>query len=295
MRDRLLLGPVLIALLVGLFWADEALDHTTAPAWLHGFFADQTTFPPGTVLFLAGVPLLILAARELSAMFKANGIDASRRVMSVAAILGLCVTSLIPDGLGGVRASQTAHTTAAIVLLGALLFHSRKRTFEGVMASAAGALLSYVYLGLLFGFLLAIRREHSAWVVLWVLVVTKSCDIGAFFTGKSIGRRKLIPWLSPGKTWEGLFGGVIFAAMIGAGGAMILDAGGIARISWVAGACAGMLFGMVGQVGDLLESLLKRDSGIKDASSTLPGFGGVLDVLDSPLLVAPVAYWWLAA
>ncbi len=294
MRERLLLGPLLIALTVGLFWADQAVDRAPIPEGLRSLFGDRTTFPPGTILFFSGAILAVLAARELAAMLKANGIDASRRVLSVAAVLGLLVSCLIPSGIGSVSAVQAAHSAAAIVFLGALLFHSRRQTFEGVMACSAGALMSYVYLGVMFGFLLAIRREHTAWVVLWVLAVTKSCDIGAYFTGKAIGKHKLILWLSPGKTWEGLIGGAVFSGLVGGLGSTLLDSQTTQTITWQAGAFAGVLFGLVGQVGDLLESLLKRDSGIKDASSTLPGFGGVLDVLDSPLLVAPVAYWWLA-
>ena len=132
------------------------------------------------------------------------------------------------------------------------------------------------------------------WLVLWMVLVTKSGDTGAFATGRLIGRHKLIFWLSPGKTWEGLVGGVIAAAAVGAAGL-----GAIRGIVdepvpplWT-GAIAGVLFGLTAVLGDLIASLFKRDAGIKDASSVLPGFGGVLDVLDSPLLVAPVAFWWI--
>jgi phosphatidate cytidylyltransferase len=183
------------------------------------------------------------------------------------------------------------------VLVASLVYYSRRKSVEGIVASAGGTLLSFVYLGVLFGFFVFIRREHSAWVVLWVLLVTKSCDIGAFFTGRSIGRHKLIPWVSPGKTWEGLIGGVITSAAVAAVGMVALQAW-VDESSlpgpWLA-AVAGATFGLIGQAGDLVASLFKRDAGIKDASSILPGFGGVMDVVDSPLLVAPAAYWWLAA
>ena len=157
--------------------------------------------------------------------------------------------------------------------------------------------MSFVYLGLMFGFVLAIRREHSVWVLLWIILVTKSADIGAFATGKLIGRHKLILWLSPGKTWEGLIGGVVLAAAVGAAGLAALKSWGLTPQetlppAWT-GAAAGVLFGLTGVLGDLIASLFKRDAGLKDASHVLPGFGGVLDVLDSALLVAPVAYWWV--
>jgi phosphatidate cytidylyltransferase len=113
----------------------------------------------------------------------------------------------------------------------------------------------------------------------------KFTDIGAYFTGKSIGRHKLIAWLSPGKTWEGLIGGLLVAALVGAACAPFL-----VEVEWWQGLIFGAIFGFVGQCGDLLESLMKRDAEVKDSGNTIPGFGGVLDVIDSPLVTAPVAY-----
>jgi phosphatidate cytidylyltransferase len=173
-------------------------------------------------------------------------------------------------------------------------FYSRHKSVEGVAAATGAALVAFVYLGLMLGFLPAIRRDHSAWVLLWVLLVTKSCDIGAYFAGKAFGRHKLIPWLSPGKTWEGLVGGVLMSAAVSVAGLEVLRGWGvIAGVPLWAAVIPGVLFAVVGQTGDLLESMLKRDAGIKDSGKVLPGFGGVLDVIDSPLLVAPLAFWVL--
>src|SRR5262249_23507982 len=124
------------------------------------------------------------------------------------------------------------------------------------------------------------------------------CDIGAYFTGKAIGRHKLIPWLSPGKTWEGLFGGIAAAALVAAGAAALyrhcLGTNGIGLMPCGYAAFVGALFAIAGQAGDLLESVLKRDAGVKDSGQALPGMGGVLDVLDSILLTAPLAFWMLS-
>jgi phosphatidate cytidylyltransferase len=184
-----------------------------------------------------------------------------------------------------------------VVLLGSMVWHSRTRSSKGVLVAAGAALLSFVYFGLMFGFVLALRREHSAWVVLGILVITKSCDIGAYFTGKTIGRHKLILWLSPGKTWEGLVGGVVTAAALGVLFAYLVTTQGISEaphvMAWWHGALLGAFLAIAGQTGDLVESLLKRDAGVKDSSSLVPGFGGVLDIIDSLLPAAPVAYWLL--
>src|SRR5439155_16610219 len=119
----------------------------------------------------------------------------------------------------------------------------------------------------------------------------KCADIGAYFTGRSLGRHPMAPVLSPKKTWEGAAGGLVLAAL-----ATVL----ISRLepSLVPGgmggaAGLGAVLGIAGMLGDLAESLIKRDCGRKDASQVVPGFGGVLDILDSIIFAAPVAYCWL--
>jgi len=142
-------------------------------------------------------------------------------------------------------------------------------------------------------------------------LVIKACDIGAYFTGKAMGRHKMIPWLSPGKTWEGLLGGVLLSGLVASGIAALFNhlqdrfedlhlAGAWcghdfvpASFSLVGAAAAGVLIGLVGQLGDLTASVFKRDADIKDSGSSIPGFGGILDVTDSPLIAAPLAYWML--
>ena len=119
-------------------------------------------------------------------------------------------------------------------------------------------------------------------------------------TGTLLGRHKLIPWVSPGKTWEGLVGGLVLSggvAML----AIVLSRQvaddprfhQLAEMPLWRAAFIGILFGITGQAGDLLASVLKRDARLKDSGHSLPGFGGVLDVVDSVLLVAPVAFWAL--
>jgi phosphatidate cytidylyltransferase len=153
-----------------------------------------------------------------------------------------------------------------------------------------------VYGGVLLGFWMLLRLEHSAWVLVGGVLTTKSCDIGAYFTGMSIGRHKMIPWLSPKKSWEGLAGGIVTATAVGAllahyGSTQLASEAD--HIPWWVGAVGGALVAVIGQAGDLAESAFKRDAGLKDSGRILPGMGGVLDVLDSPLFTGPVVYWLL--
>ncbi len=104
-----------------------------------------------------------------------------------------------------------------------------------------------------------------------------------------MGRHKLIPWLSPGKTWEGLFFGLLTAGAMGAVCTRYIDPPHY-NLPWWKGVIFGAIIGGIGQLGDLLESLMKRDAEVKDSGRLVPGFGGILDIIDSPLLAAPFAY-----
>ncbi|MCE7972824.1 MAG: hypothetical protein DYG92_00655 [Leptolyngbya sp. PLA1] len=293
MRERLLLGPVLIAALLGALALDEWLAGQKSPTWLAGMLG--TALPAGMLVLPIMLGVGVLAARELARFLQSKSVAASSWVMALGPVCGL-VAWAVALRIGGAGGTALLAASGFLVLVVAMLVHARRRSPEGALAATGAALLAFLYLGLAFGFLLAIRAEHSAWVLLWVLLVTKACDIGAYFTGKSIGRRKLILWLSPGKTWEGLGGGVLLSAVVGAAGlAALREWAGVDAPPWWLGAASGALFGLVGQAGDLAESMMKRDAGIKDSGSILPGFGGMLDVLDSPIFVAPVAYGALAA
>jgi phosphatidate cytidylyltransferase len=294
MSKRLMLGPLMILLLLASVWLDQLVDGMKVTAWLasQSWLGLQETFPPGTLLFFVCLALAIVSSRELGALLHKVGVHASRRMLSLAAIAGLLVTSLTPGTLDSVHAVGAVATAGVIALVSSLLFHSRHKKLEGIIAAAGGVMLSFVYLGLMFGFLLAIRREHHVSTLVWIILCIKSCDIGAYFTGKAIGKHKLIAWLSPGKTWEGLVGGVITSGAVGAC-CVFLPAAAGAHPPWWQGALLGAALGLAGQIGDLLESMLKRDAGAKDSGSGIPGFGGVLDVLDSLLLGGAVAFWVL--
>jgi phosphatidate cytidylyltransferase len=137
-------------------------------------------------------------------------------------------------------------------------------------------------------------RWLGAALVGYPVALTWSSDTAAYFVGRALGRRKLIPSVSPGKTVEGSIGGLLAATLAGAlFGAFIFQRALGVPIGAVAGAAGGMLISVAAQVGDLAESLLKREAGVKDSGALLPGHGGVLDRFDALFFTLPVAYFYL--
>jgi phosphatidate cytidylyltransferase len=150
------------------------------------------------------------------------------------------------------------------------------------------------YLGLLPCFLVQLRwlgdAETGGVALALAIFVPKCCDSGAYFTGRWIGKHHMTPLLSPKKTWEGAAGGLVASIVA----AIAINRLGPALNHGIAAEIAfGITVGIAALLGDLAESLIKRDYGQKDASQTVPGFGGILDIVDSVIFSAPVAYWWL--
>lgn len=288
LSHRLLLGPILIAAVLLLGWLDAAIEGAPVPEILRPLLLGAETAPPGVVVFIILLALAIAGAVELAAMARGRGSCVSGVAMALVAAFGLLGAVIPNERLAGAADGALLATGAALTLAVALVEHARQRKTEGAIASVGAAAIAFAWLGVAPAFYLMMRAEHPIEVVIGAILLIKVCDIGAYFTGLSIGRRKLIPWLSPGKTWEGLLGGCVWAAVAGAIAALL--AGDRSPVSPAGGAMAGALLGLAGQFADLFESLLKRDAGVKD-SGRIPGFGGVLDLIDSPLLAAPVAYW----
>lgn len=281
LKYRLILGPIMIAALLGVLWLDQwSADAGHARAGL-------------AILLLLLLPGIHFAAREIALLFRAKGVPTHPRVLAIAGMAGcssVYLTTLAKelDWSQSIPPGVVVSTLAAVSLLVGIVARSWPRNTADTMQCGAAAVFSFVYLGLMPGMLLSIRAEHSAWVLASALLVTKACDIGAYFTGRAIGKHKLIPWLSPGKTWEGLFGGIVLAMLVSLGTLTPL-----ADLHWAYALVVGAVLAVVGQAGDLLASMLKRDAAVKDSGASVPGFGGVLDVIDSPLLAGPVAYWLL--
>lgn len=174
---------------------------------------------------------------------------------------------------------------STFVLLALLLYQYIGYGTSEVLANCGANCFSILYLGLLGSFCLAIRIEFGLWHLLMFIFVIKSSDIGAYAIGTLFGRHKFSPKLSPSKSWEGMAGAVATAIMVAIGFAISCDI----MVWWLA-IVFGLCFAFVGQIGDLVESMIKRDAEQKDSANKVPGFGGILDIIDSLLVAAPFVY-----
>lgn len=180
------------------------------------------------------------------------------------------------------------------LVLFALHFGEKDGAVVDLAVSSFGLLYIAVPVGMLLGILYFAKGEDGRWWVAYLLTVTKITDIGAYFAGSLWGRRKLAPNISPGKTIEGAVFGLACAVFASFGFHVLSRYSGalhfhLGTFEWLS---LGIVLGIVGQFGDLSESLLKRDANKKD-SNALPGLGGVLDSVDSLLFNAPILYMYL--
>jgi phosphatidate cytidylyltransferase len=274
------MGSILVVLAVGVLVIDQWL-----PPW----------YP---FLFALVLGLSLVACFELLAL-----LDPSRRPSSWLCYLAVAalVTANWCAHVPGLRELDDdpwrwlAGTFAAVVLSAFLTEMATFREPGGSVTRIALSVWIAAYLGLLPSFLAQQRWLGDGWrgtaALALTIFVPKCCDIGAYFTGRFLGRHKMTPVLSPKKTWEGLAGGLAVAVATTAGINYLGPAAVLSSPAAVAG--FGVTVGGAGVLGDLAESLIKRDCQRKDASQVVPGFGGVLDVVDAILFAAPVAYLWL--
>lgn len=296
--------------------------------WLDEFFAPW--YPLWFATVLAGTGL---AAAEIVALFRNTTIRASPTTV-FGGLLAIVVANWAPhvtEATGPKPVSQVSHETKGeklapveptltnlepafdpaasvdalawpmltFVALMMVAFVSRALRYTGpgsAIAVIAGSLLAVAYVGLLGSFLIQLRWFDHGLIPLAALVATaKGTDTGAYTFGRIAGRHKLWPALSPNKTIEGAIGGlacgVLGALAVVAFAREVLD---LPSLGWAEAVAFGLLVSAAAQIGDLMESMIKRDCEVKDASNAVPGFGGVLDVIDSLLFAAPVAFGhWL--
>jgi len=277
LKHRLLFGTLMTAF----FAAVVILD-----GWLDG---SLTTCPTddkavqATLLCILIAVLIVPAQFEFSRLAAAKNLKIFMPISITAAVL--FATSRYVQQLIEIPPGIYLLFLSAVSLLGLLFTQYILYGNSAVLANCGANYFSIIYLGLLSTFVLAVRIDFGLWRLLMFIFTVKSADIGAYAVGASLGRHKFSPKLSPGKTWEGMAGAVAAAVLIG-----VLFAVGCDIMAWWLAAIFGVCFAFIGQFGDLAESMIKRDAEQKDSANNVPGFGGILDIIDSPLAAAPFAY-----
>ena len=293
LRWRLISAAIIVAVLLALIWLDYRQVYFGTPgAWL--------------------LPLLlvvsVLATEELLNLVRAQGhqpigwiVYVGNAAIPLAAglpiVLTLCGSNL------AVRYPQIGYVAplAALAVSMALVFVGEMGRFRQpgtAIVNAALSVFALVYVGVQISFWAFLRlhggNEWGIAALFSTLLVVKMADTGAFAFGKTLGRHKMTPVLSPGKTWEGTLGGIATAAITSWAFfqfvAPRIVGSGYVEPPLAAVLAYGVLVALAGMIGDLAESLLKRDMQRKDSSTWLRGLGGVLDIIDAPLVAGVVAW-----
>jgi phosphatidate cytidylyltransferase len=260
-------------------------------------------------LWLLGtvMTLILLGQREFYRLIEGKGAHPLAR-FGMAAAMALCLVQYVGT-------DYQANLLMTATLLAVLVAQLGKAEITEALASVSGTFFGVFYVGWLLSHAISLRNFYGAvtadydkataaaigispdcgiFLMFFTLFVVVWCDAGAYFGGRAYGKRKLARAISPGKSVEGAVAGVIggaLGAIVCKGGFDFFWPGLSASLSWYAAGVLALLLSAAGIVGDLIESLLKRDADVKDTGHLLPGTGGVLDRIDSFLLAIPVMYY----
>ena len=264
----------------------------------------------GGLIYLATVATFsLIAQREFYGLIEDKG---ARPLVGLGLGFGLAV---ILVAYWGSEYHATLFLTLSLFVM--MLAQLRKAEISESLASISGTFFGVFYVAWLLSHAVVLRffyraavshydaervqalgftPECGAFFMVYVLATVIGCDAGAYFAGRSFGRRKLAPAISPNKSVEGALGGVLFGMVCGLVSKLLFDQLWpelSAAFPWYLALGFAVVISMVGIMGDLVESLLKRDAKVKDAGALLPGMGGVLDRIDAPLLAIPAMYYLL--
>ena len=279
LKYRLIFGTLMTIAFIGLVLLD---------GWLDGSLSSQIpdAAVQATLLTIFLIIVAIPANIELSKLISSSGAKIFLPITIAGSILlstGWYWSQFFDDS--NRFAALFFILVISLCVLAIFLWQGIRYAAVGAFANCGANLLSIVYLGALTSFVIAIRIEFGPIVFLAYIFTVKCSDIGAYTFGRLFGRHKFSPVLSPKKTWEGMAGGVVFAVAAASIFAVAFDI-----MTLVEAAIFGVVFAFIGQLGDLAESMLKRAAEQKDSAGSVPGFGGILDVIDSPLAAAVFAY-----
>jgi phosphatidate cytidylyltransferase len=271
-----------------------------AVVWM-AFASMQTWAYLGLIALLA-----LLGTKEYFQMLRAAGVACFPRFgLLLALVYGVALHAGFYRGGGVPGGLDLAAVCVAVVGAFTLQLRHPIRGMEALVAVAV-TLCGFVYIAFLFNFAAKLLFIVPAWEVatgrvatpaalllLWLLAVTKFTDMGAYLVGSMVGRHKLIPHVSPGKTWEGLGGAMLFSQVAGCGLYALFPQSLAVLGGWGHVVVLGVVLALLAVLGDLAESVVKRALNAKDSGRMLPGIGGALDLIDSICFTAPALYFYL--
>ena len=279
LKKRIITALCGIPILIAAIWFDKPLPWFTVLLAIWGILAALEFY---RLVAAAKVPPLTYFGLVWTLLFILNGDATLRTILEPYFDLNLIVPLLL--------------TIAVVIpLMGLLLRPQKAEAFTSWAWTVAGIL----YVGWLLSFLVALRGAEDGrnWVF-FALFTTFASDTAAFFVGRAWGRRKLAPNISPAKTWEGAIAGVFGAILI----SLIFVPSHfftwpnplhLPRLGYWSAVLLGLFISILGQMGDLAESLFKRNMGVKDTSQLIPGHGGLLDRMDSIVFAGVVVYYYV--
>lgn len=242
-----------------------------------------------------GIVLLVLVATlTLREFYQMAGMMGHRPFVRVGLLFGAAI-ALAPV----VESRWPLVTPENILAVAAVVFAVRivgERNSENRVESLGWTIFGLVYVPFMLQFLVRIlltdtpHANTGLALALWLIAVSKFCDVGALLCGMAFGKHKMSPVISPKKTWEGAIGGVLTSAALGAGIAYLFSQYFPTGFSPLLAAAVAVPVAVLGIISDLVESVIKRRAGTKDSGATIPGIGGMFDLSDSLLLTAPAGF-----
>ncbi|MEW6101634.1 MAG: phosphatidate cytidylyltransferase [Candidatus Omnitrophota bacterium] len=262
---RIISASILILVVIASLWADHKFNFCSSCIIITFF--------------------IVLGLNEFFAMLQKKGLNNYKYVgTAIGAVIPLSITFRFEP------TKSWELLFIVLVLLSVFLMQFKRRSNSGVVIDISTTLFGILYVSWFFSFLIKLRYlSGGIGLMATVLLVTKLGDIGAFLVGSRFGKTPLLPRISPKKSVEGAIGGLGFSIL----GALISRT--FLNFSLPHVIFLGIGLGMLGQLGDLSESLIKRDCGVKDSGSIFPGMGGMLDSIDSLLFTSPAFYFYMSA
>jgi len=245
--------------------------------------------------YLGRIPFLVLIiAIGLAVFFEFSKIVGKKNIFPSNLIGYISVALLILNSYFNLF----SYNIFFLVLIPILLVIELFRNKESAISNISANLLAILYAGFFASTIVSIREfsinlttkyVYGGYIIISILITLWMTDSAAYFIGTAFGKHKLFPRVSPKKSWEGAIAGFIFAAI----SLIILKILLLTFLNWIDIIAFIIIIGIFGQIGDLIESLIKRDAGVKDSSNLIPGHGGIFDRFDSLLFSAPIIYLYL--